>query len=132
MGLHRHGLPWVFTHTYGPYLTTKCPSPSRLTVLQTQLKYSTLTHVLHPRATLSAPLPPWRPCAPHPSSQLSVHDCIRVDSQLSPKSQHTQLNPNSPSLHPCTGGRILLPAPAARVSHSPSLRLGGRSSPGPY
>jgi hypothetical protein len=33
-------------------------SPSRLTVLQTQLKYSTLTLVLHPRAALNAPLPP--------------------------------------------------------------------------
>jgi hypothetical protein len=42
MSLHRHGLPWVLTHTYGPYLTTKCQSPSKLTVLQTQLKYSTL------------------------------------------------------------------------------------------
>jgi hypothetical protein len=31
------------------------------------------------------------------------HDCIRVDSQLSPKSQHTQLNPNSLSLQPCIG-----------------------------
>jgi hypothetical protein len=44
MGLHRHGLPWVFTHLY---LTTKYPN--RLKVLQTQFKYFTLTPVIHPR-----------------------------------------------------------------------------------
>ena len=49
------------------------------------------------------------------------HDCIRVDSQFSPKSQYTQLNPNSPILHPCAGGRILsrgrsLPSPQVFAS----------------
>jgi hypothetical protein len=56
----------------------------------------------------------------HGSSPIRTpHDCIRIDFQLSSKSRHTQLNPNSPSLHPCTGGRILLPAPAAGVSPLP-------------
>jgi hypothetical protein len=56
----------------------------------------------------------------HGSSLIRIpQDYIRVDSQLSFKSQHTQLNPNSPSLLPCTGGRILLPAPAAGVSPLP-------------
>jgi hypothetical protein len=54
---YRHKLSWVFTH---PYSTTKYLNI--ITILQTQLKYSTLTPVLHPCATLSAPLPPWRPC----------------------------------------------------------------------
>jgi hypothetical protein len=56
----------------------------------------------------------------HGSSPIRrPRDCIRVDSQLSSKSQHTQLNPNSPNLLPCTGGRILLPAPADGVSPLP-------------
>jgi hypothetical protein len=56
----------------------------------------------------------------HGSSPIRrPHGCIRIDSQLSPKSQHTQLNPNSSSLHPCNGGHILLPVPAAGVSSLP-------------
>jgi hypothetical protein len=109
MSLQIHGLPWVFTHTYEPYSTTKCPSPSRLTVLQTQLKYSTLTPVLHPRSALSGPLPPWRPCASRPSGR-------RLLSRAPSRPRASRSSPHAPS----SLGRsspACSPAPAQAVLH---------------
>jgi hypothetical protein len=110
MGLHRHRLPWVFTHTYGPYSTTKCPSPSRLTVLQTQLKYSTLTLVLHPRSALSAPLLPWWPCASRPSGRrlLSRAPSHPSASRSSPRAP-SPLGHSSPTCSPTLARVVLHP-----------------------
>jgi hypothetical protein len=110
MGLHRHVLPWVFTHMYGSYSTTKCPSPSTLTVLQTQLKYSILTHVLHPRAALTAPLLPWRPCASrHSGRRLLSRAPTRLGASRSSLRAQSPLGRSSPAYSPAPARAVLHP-----------------------
>jgi hypothetical protein len=116
MGLHRYWLPWIFTDKYGPHLTMS-KSQQTYSLTNPQLKYSTLTLVLHPRAALSAALPPLRPCASRLSGRRLL-SCApsRPGASRSSLCAPSPLSRSSPA---CSPARVapLPPAPARAVLH---------------